>query len=60
MAIMFAPLLFAGAAGAVTGAWWTKETVEAVTGGESGRPPYLLIAIVAVGLFVAWRKGWLK
>ncbi|WP_406732106.1 hypothetical protein RJD39_00680 [Vibrio scophthalmi] len=54
------PYLVAGAVGAIGGGWWTKEVVDSVTGGEDGRPPYLLIAIVAVGLFVAWRKGWLK
>jgi len=52
------PLLFL--AGGATGAWWTKETVEAVTGGEEGRPPYLALIVVAAALFVAWRKGWLK
>ena len=54
------PLLLPFLIGGVGGAWWTKETVEAVTGGENGRPPYLLIAVILVGLFIAWRKGWLK
>lgn len=56
MPFFFLPLIIGG----IGGAWWTKETVEAVTGGENGRPPYFLIVLVIVGLFIAHRKGWLK
>ena len=53
------PLLIPFALGGIGSAWWTKETVEAVTGGKGGRPPYLLVLLVLVALFVAWRKGWI-
>ena len=56
MPFMLIPFLVGGAAGA----WWSKEVVDSATGGETGRPPYLTIAIVLIILFVAWRKGWLK
>lgn len=54
------PFLIPFVVGGIGGAWWTKETVEAVTGGENGKPPYLLIVLVILGIYVAWRKGWLS
>jgi hypothetical protein len=52
--------IMALAGGLGLGWWSSKETVEAVTGGDQGKPPYLTIIVVLVALFIAWRKGWLK
>lgn len=53
------PLLLVFLGGLGSGWWATTETVEATTG-TGGKGNTILLGLVLVGLWYAWRKGVFK
>ena len=58
MPLLLIPVVFGG--GLLTGWWGTTETVEAVTGGKTGRiPPVVYLVLLVAGYTWAKKKGYL-